>query len=387
MRVAEGDGGARSSLPVACTQCGERVPRLEFCVRCGHPLADEFRAELHARERRYAAAPHESATSLHVTTTLFPQLPRSEIRTFWLALAAGIAIVAGLGLLGLFPLALVASAVLVPLLMVLYLYDVDIYEDEPMAVIGATMAWGALAGALTGLALGALPRAGGLGGLEPGSLLVAGVLLPLVDGALMIAGPLVLLPWRRFNDILDGVTFGAAAAVSFAGARVVVQSLPMLSGGLAPAGDVLPWVVQLLSLAVLQPIIAAGAIGVVAGALWLRFRAPVADRRRLGWVGNPLVASIGAAALLVAAGLARAGLTPLPQAVALLGLALVALVGLRREIHLGLLQEAAEREVGAAIDCPNCGRQTPAHTFCGNCGITLVALPRQPRLPPTEDDS
>ena len=369
---------------VDCAQCGHAVPRLEFCVRCGHPLADEYRTELHARERRFAAAPHESARGLHVTTTLFPQLPRAEIRTFWLALLAGTVLVAGLGVAGLYPLALVTAAVLVPLLMVLYLYDVDVYEDEPVIVIGATMAWGALAGAATGLLLAALPRAGvpigaSGGGLDVAELGLNGVVLPLVEGALMIAGPLVLLPWRRFNDVLDGVTFGVAAAVTFGGARLLVQAAPLFGAGLAPAGDPLPWVVQLLSLAVLQPIIAAGAIGTLAGALWLRYRAPVTDRHRLGLAGNPAVAAIGAAALLVAAGLARAGLPPLPQSMALLGLALVALVGLRREIHLGLLQEAAERDIGGPITCPNCGRETPAHTFCGSCGIALVALPRRPR--------
>jgi hypothetical protein len=153
----------------------------------------------------------------------------------------------------------------------------------------------------------------------------------------------------------------------------------MLSAGLAPAGEALAWVVQLLSLAVLQPVIAAGAIGALGGTLWLRFRAPVADRHRLGLVGNPLFAVGAAAALLVAAGMARAALQPLPQAAVLLGLAVLALAWLRRQIHLGLLQEAAEREVGLPIGCPNCGGETPAHTFCGNCGVALVALPRRPR--------
>jgi len=31
------------------------------------------------------------------------------------------------------------------------------------------------------------------------------------------------------------------------------------------------------------------------------------------------------------------------------------------------------------LRCPNCGQETPHHTFCGNCGISLAALPRRAR--------
>lgn len=191
----------------------------------------------------------------------------------------------------------------------------------------------------------------------------------------MIAGPLVLLRWERFNDVLDGATFGAASAVSFAGAHLIVQSLPIFSAGLSPAGDPLPWVVQMLSLGVLQPVIAAGAIGALAAALWLRFRAPVTDRHALGLVGQPVVALLGAAALLVAAGLAKTLLTLIPQTLVLAVLAMTALLWLRRALHLGLLQESREMAVEGDMRCPNCGLMTPEHTFCGQCGISLRAVP------------
>jgi hypothetical protein len=49
---------------------------------------------------------------------------------------------------------------------------------------------------------------------------------------------------------------------------------------------------------------------------------------------------------------------------------------MRLLIHLGLLQEAAEIEIGAPVTCPECGATTPHHTFCVTCGIALRALPR-----------
>ena len=82
---------------------------------------------------------------------------------------------------------------------------------------------------------------------------------------------------------------------------------------------------------------------------------------------------------MIGAGLARATLEPLTELLVLLVIAAMALLWLRSVIHLGLMQEAHEVEIGPALGCPNCGQQTPHHTFCGNCGISLAALPRRAR--------
>ena len=55
-------------------------------------------------------------------STLFPHLPRADMRSFRLALLGAVAIVVVLALLRLYPLALVAAAVSVPLLFLLYLW-------------------------------------------------------------------------------------------------------------------------------------------------------------------------------------------------------------------------------------------------------------------------
>ncbi|MEO6350312.1 MAG: hypothetical protein ABIP53_06640 [Candidatus Limnocylindrales bacterium] len=372
-------GGPVETL-IRCNQCGNEVPRLEYCIRCGDPLSDEYSSEAKQERRgRFAAAPDESARTIAVISTLFPQLPRADMRAFRWALIAGGAVVVGLGLLGFFPVALVVAAVLVPLLMVLYLWVVDVYEDEPLPVIGATMAWGAVAGIAFGFLLRSLDSSSGSAfGTSPtlATNLLNGVGLPLVEGALMLAGPLVLLTQRRFNDVLDGATFGAASAVSFSGAHLIVQSLSILGAGLRPTGDPLPWVVQLISLGVLQPVIAAGVIGSVTAAFWLRYRAPITDRPALGIVGVPAAALLIGAAILIAAGLAKAMLPLIPATAVLAGLAAVALVWLRRALHLGLLQEQREVTESRSIACPNCGRPTPEHSFCGNCGVSLRALPK-----------
>src|SRR5215213_1470736 len=365
---------------ITCSQCGHEVPRGRFCVRCGHTLADEYRGEQYRRNSTYAAHPDESVRTLAVMSTLFPQLPRADMHVFRLALLAGIAVIVGLALLGAFPVALVTAAVLVPLLMVMYLWDVDVYEDEPRIVIGATMVVGGILGALTSFVTRELPRVNGPDGIDPAALALAGIAVPIVTGALMLIGPMLLLPWRRFNDVLDGATFGAASAVAFMGAKLFVESTASWGAGLRPGGDPLPWVVTLITLGVLLPLIAAGTVGAVAAALWLRWRAPVKDRHGMGAIGHPLYAIVLGATLLVIAGLAHAALDPISQTVVLLIVAAVALLWLRTVVHFGLLEEARELEIGPTIRCPNCGNETAHHTFCGNCGIALAALPRRARL-------
>ncbi len=366
----------QSAGTIRCNQCGNEVPRLEYCIRCGDPLSDEYSAEGRTEARaHFAAAPHEPLRTVALISTLFPQLPRAEMRMFRIALLAGSGIILVLALLGFYPVALVTSAVLVPLLMVMYVYVVDIYEDEPLSIVGATMLWGVAAGLVYGLIVRALPSGAGFGSPDASEIALNAILLPLLELLLMLAGPLFLLPQRRFNDVLDGATFGAASAVAFAGTHVIYQSLPILGSGLQPAGDPLPWVVQLLSLGLLQPVIAAGTVGATAAAFWLRYRSPVNDRNALGPLGVPALAVAAAALLLVAAGLAKTLLPLIPATFVLALIAALALLWLRTTLHLGLQQESREIAVTRSIVCPNCGHSTPEHTFCGHCGIALRALP------------
>jgi hypothetical protein len=206
--------------------------------------------------------------------------------------------------------------------------------------------------------------------------LVNGVWLPLAGLALLLVGPLSLLRIRRFHEVLDGATFGAVAGASFAGAEAITYGVDLLPQGLRPGGAVLPWLWRLLSLAVAQPVLTMSAAAMICASLWLRYRAPVREAGDLGPLGHPAVAAL-LGAVLVAGG--AVGSTFLPAGWWLLWLVafdLVALVILRQIIHVGLLEESAERSIGPPFICPNCGETTARHTFCGHCGISLQALPK-----------
>ncbi len=374
-------GSAQPEGKKTCPHCGQQVPPLRFCVRCGSPLDQPL------RRHEYAAHPGEPARALRLFSTLFPHLPQAGYDTFRHAFALGIAVVVVLVSVGLYPLALVGAAILVPVLFVLYFIEVDLYERAPLTIVAATVVWaiaiGAIVGAIARLTSGSA-AGDGLSNPAAGVALavVVAAALAVAGGALALLAPLSLVRHRAFNDTLDGATFGAIAGAVYASTVAIVRAADLFRSGLRPAGDPLPWLVRLATLGVAEPILVAASLGSVGAAFWLRFRAPVRDRDALGWLGRPAIAVLAGVALLGAAATARV-LLELTGGLLTTALAAgLALVWLRTTIHLGLMEEAHEAEIGPPMRCANCGRMTPGHTFCGWCGVSLQAQPRLKAVDP-----
>lgn len=362
-----------------CPNCGYAIPDMPYCIRCGESLRDPDGSGSSGRRGTFAADPAGSVRRVALFSTILPQLPRADLDAFRIAFAGGLVALLALVVVGAFPVALVGAAVLVPALVLIYVYSVDIYEDTPLPVLALTLTWGAAWGIAFGLATTAISgRDAAIGGRPSFEIFTLGVVVPLLGLVAMVVGPLFLMRDRHYNDVLDGATFGVASAVAFVGAQVIAGSIDLFAGGLTPVGETLPWVGRILAIAVALPVVAAGAVGATVGAFWLRYRAPVRDRAALGAAGRPAVAVALAAAVMVAAALAAYLPGPIVDVAVQLGLAAVALVWLRRTLHVGLLEEAYEIETRSEINCANCGRPTLRHSFCGNCGISLRALPKRP---------
>jgi hypothetical protein len=387
-----------------CDNCGNEVPASPFCIRCGHEheggrtaltrfsrvpgasavgrgLSGVMRIDptsLSGVRRAFAAAPNESVLRPSIVSSLFPQLPRPSMAVFRTCLALGVATVLVLGVAKLYPVALIAGALLLPMLVVLYMVDVNVFEEQSLPVIGGTLAWGAVMGAMTALIAKGLSPSGTqvfVGGGDGSLVLTRGVLIPLLSVALILLGPLALLRYPRFSTVLDGATFAAASASAFVGAEVIVQALSALSYGLRPPGSVVPWLVQLAIIAIALPLVTMAAMAATAGVVWLKFRAPIRDRSAFGRLGSLFLAVPLGCAFLVIPALVQLTLPSGVSLAIIAALAVLALLWLRQVIHVGLLEEALEIEDAPIVTCANCGNRTRLGAFCESCGISLAALP------------
>jgi RsiW-degrading membrane proteinase PrsW (M82 family) len=318
--------------------------------------------------------PSEPVAHLSIISTLFPHLAHRRGSAFRWALIAGGAAVLLLAALHLFAPATVAAIFLLPVLYLLYLYEVEIYESEPWLVIGATMVVGAALGYFFTLYTGSAASRLSLTGDRDTGFVLAGVAIPVIAQALMLVGPLFLYLFRgdRFRDPLDGLTFGAASALGFTLTSSLTDFWPLISGPLVASGAPLDWSLRLLRAGLLVALVNASTTGLVAAAVWLQRY----DRRRAGrpWTTAILPILVVAFGTQVVLGMLTFAVSDLIAEVAIRALITVALLlYVRLVIHQALLVEGAEHEIGPESPCPECHRMVPTMAFCPACGAARAA--------------
>ena len=225
------------------------------------------------RRQSYALQPGEPVASFNLVTSLMPLASGSAPQTYRWALGLGILIPVVAGALGFLAFAFVAAAVVVPAIYVVYMYDVNQWEDQPLGVVlGAIGAAAALgvgftflwhAGLLGGNISSVDFDGNGAGGVRWSSLLVLVLLVPIVSEVLKQVGPLVLAGRPAFDDMIDGLTFGVAAGAAFAAAETIVVNRGLFSSfGQIDSPNAGFWVSLILSAAVVKPIVYGAATGI-----------------------------------------------------------------------------------------------------------------------------
>jgi hypothetical protein len=310
-------------------------------------------------------------------TTLFPHLGDRKIHEFRWAFAVGIAGILILYIAGLITAAILVAAFLVPVLYLMYLYEAQVYRDEPAIVLGFTIGGGIVLGIVVSVIVKVLfnpfqdignPLAGA--SVNVGTLLLLGLLLPVIQEAVKPL-PALLLPNRAdFPETVDGLVFGVAAGLGFSLAESLVgfsSAMAALPAHVSPGS----WIFDLTTLAVFQPLLQGSATGMVVAAIWRYRRGRLAGRE------------IGGIAMAVIAHVAFAGGTQLlkdvavnPMFVLVWQAAVVGalLVYVRYLLHHALLEEAAHMGFAETV-CPNCHIHIVASGFCPNCGVALTAAP------------
>jgi len=332
------------------------------------------------RHQAFAAHPGEHLFQPSVFTTLFPHLGRRRINDFRIVFLGGLTGLFVLYLAGLITAALAVAVLLLPILYGLYLYDAQVYKEEPVPVAVAVAV--VSIGVGVGVTLGTdelLPQASRLTVAVTGSALaLVGVWIPLLQEAAKPLAALVLRVRPAFRDeTMDGLVFGIAAGLGFGVGESFVRisrilvDLPVHT----TPGD---WLYPLLGSAVLTPLLQGTTTGLVCAALWRLGRGRI-DRL-----------SIAAVALALAGHIVYATVTQVlvnhgwPQLAVLAfeaAIDAVLIVWMRVLLHSSLLEEAGDIGLGERY-CPNCHGRVPAAGFCPSCGLALAAVPYYTRPAP-----
>lgn len=359
---------------VLCPHCAMTVPEGDFCGHCGAHLTTASASRRHA----FAAVPSESVVHLSVVTTLFPHLTHRRGGAFRWSLVVGSALVVLLASLHLFAPATAVAVFLLPALYLLYLYEVEVYENEPWLVIGATMVAGVILGYLFTATLGAAVAQLALNGDSSTAFLLAGVVVPIVAQVLMLLGPLFLYQFRsKLREPLDGLTFGAASALGFTLASTLTALWPLIAGPLVGTGSAMDWVLRLLQAGILISLINASTTGLITASLWLH-RYDL--RRSRAWYASILTTLLVALGAQMLVGILAFVIPDLVTQVIVTAVATIGLLlYLRLVIHRALLAEGALHEIGPDAPCPECHRVVPTMLFCPACGVNRSASSKHSR--------
>jgi RsiW-degrading membrane proteinase PrsW (M82 family) len=363
---------------VRCDHCSHDVPDGVFCTRCGaHQGTTRESGDPKTREHRYAAHPGEHVAQPSVITTLFPHLGHHKMHEFRWAFIAGLAGILVLYLAGLITAAILLSAFLVPVLYLIYLYEAQVYRDEPAIVLGFTLGGGIVIGIVATvferliydpLQYSANPFSHA--GVNVGGLLIVGLLLPLVQEVLKPL-PAFFLPNRKdFPETVDGLVFGVAAGLGFSLAQALIgfsSVLTSLPAHTEPAN----WIFYLTTLAVFMPLLQGSATGMIVATIW-RYRRGRLGQREIGAV----VMAVGGHIAFSAGTLLMRETSVNPLVVLIWQAAIVGalLIYIRYLLHHALLEEAAHMGFAETV-CPSCHMHIVASGFCPNCGMALSAAP------------
>ena len=361
-----------------CDHCANDVPDGVFCTRCGaHQGTTGQSADARKRRHRYAAHPSEHVLQPAIFTTIFPHLGHAKVHEFRWAFVVGAAAIVVLYATGLISAAILVAIFLVPVLYLIYLYETQVYRDEPALVLGFILGGGAVLGIVVTVIERALynpytnvgnPLRGA--GISVGALLFLGLLLPIVQEVVKPL-PALFLPNRRdFPETVDGLVFGIAAGLGFSVAESIVAfssvitSLPVhtVSGN---------WIYDLTTIAVLQPLLQGSTTGIIVAAVW-RYRRGRFTSLELGGVGAALVAHVAfSLGTQVWKDVLLSPLFVLAWQVVVVG---AVLLYVRYLLHHALLEEAAHMGFAETV-CPGCHMHIVASGFCPHCGMALTAAP------------
>jgi len=339
--------------------------------------------------------------NLALVSTVMPHTNRQTGTRYRWALAAVSVLVLVFTLVGILSAAVTTAAVAVPLVYLLYLYDLNVWQDTPARVVGAVIVFTAVLGVLVALVfyrwafadqftqlLQSSSSQLGLDTLPVGPFLLFVVVLPIVATLVMNIGPVWLARRPEFDDMIDGLTFGVAAGTAFAATETIVAFSSVFSGSFRTTQGLTTWIAIIVSVMIVKSFVYGTANGIAVAAF---------SGKGEGYDGftGAYVANVGLEILALVAYWAGIRLLAYADYGAWFGvvwgvlLLAALLVRARRYLHAALLEAALEsakasQRPRAAVtdggDCPDCEMPLlPDAMFCVACGQSVRATSGQAR--------
>lgn len=382
-----------------CQTCSSENPEVAaFCHKCGSSL----RAGSSGRGNTYAVSSSENVNQFALISTIMPHTNRETADNYRWAMIISSVLIIGATALGLLPIAIAAAAFLIPLAYLVYIYDINLWEDAPApVVIGLFLVTGVLsvlvtlvffqwvfADQLASFASGGRGR-GGIGALSIPALLIFAVLLPVIAEVVKNVGGCLLARRPQFDDMIDGLTFGVAAGTAYAAFETLVVFAPVFtSGEFRTTAGLSTWIVIVVNLMVVKSLIYGTATGIAVAAFsgkgegydgftgfYAKNFAFAVLMNVLYWLGVRLAAYLPAGQIL-----------GLLWGMVILG---VLVIRIRVMLQAALLEAAVEaaaksdpskRETFVESFCPECENMLLAgSSFCIVCGTSVRSTSNQAR--------
>ncbi|MDX6248458.1 MAG: hypothetical protein QOF10_1818 [Kribbellaceae bacterium] len=379
-----------------CPRCSSDVPEVShFCHHCGNDMQSRDAG----RKKAYAARPDEPVASFKLVSTIMPQGAGRQPYTYKVALGIALLLTVVTAAVGALPVAIMVAAFAIPIVYILYLYDVNLWEDEPIPVVAAAFVLtGVLAAVFTWswsdkLGLSTDTIGSNDAGPAGRDLLILMLLVPVVSELIRQLGPIYLASRPRYDDLMDGFTFGVVAGVGYACFETLVLHWGWISGGFAgPGSSAGTWISVVLLQGFVKPLIYGSATGLAVAEFsglgekydgftprWVAGLAQAILVNALFQGGVYLLGFVGGHGSTVGA------ILGVVWGLVLLG-ALIILV--RTVLHKGLLEAALESAArggsnhasGELAFCSRCEMPLLPHSdFCSACGNSVRSLPKSER--------
>jgi hypothetical protein len=334
--------------------------------------------------------------SFALISTIMPRGVGQRPQTYRAALTIALTAALLAAIFGALPIAVLIAAFAIPIVYIVYLYDVNLWEDEPLPVtalafgltglltIGFTLLWTLLRNqGLSGAEFGG----GSIGGPALGTFLLVAVLVPVVGEAIKQVGPLLLASRPQFDDLMDGLTFGVISGVAYACFDTLVKHWSLLTNGSAGLSDPGLWASLIFLEGFIKPLIFGTATGIACAEFsglgkgydgftprYFRGLAEAIFANIAYQAGTYLLSFVPNATLALILSILWGGL-----------ILAVLILRVRNILHVGLLEAALERSardsgVGPAGElgfCAHCEMPLSPHAaFCSACGTAVRVQPK-----------